>query len=126
MKNTRNTVPSLLIIILLVGFPQISESIFTPILPALSSAFNIHDSVAQLTMSIYFVAFAVGVLFWGILSDTIGRRPAMLLGILCYLIGNIGLFFESDISLAVILPFNSSIWCKRWFCYYPIDDAGKL
>ena len=90
------------------GFPQISESIFTPILPALSSAFNIHDSVAQLTMSIYFVAFAVGVLFWGILSDTIGRRPAMLLGILCYLIGNIGLF-ESDISLAVILPFNSSI-----------------
>ncbi|EOJ71448.1 multidrug effflux MFS transporter [Enterococcus faecalis] len=94
MKNTRNTVPSLLIIILLVGFPQISESIFTPILPALSSAFNIHDSVAQLTMSIYFVAFAVGVLFWGILSDTIGRRPAMLLGILCYLIGNIGLFLS--------------------------------
>lgn len=125
MKNTRNTVPSLLIIILLVGFPQISESIFTPILPALSSAFNIHDSVAQLTMSIYFVAFAVGVLFWGILSDTIGRRPAMLLGILCYLIGNIGIF-ESDISLAVILPFNSSIWCKRWFCHYPINDAGKL
>ena len=124
MKNTRNTVPSLLIIILLVGFPQISESIFTPILPALSSAFNIHDSVAQLTMSIYFVAFAVGVLFWGILSDTIDvARYAI--RILCYLIGNIGLF-ESDISLAVILPFNSSIWCKRWFCYYSIDDAGKL
>ena len=120
MKNTRNTVPSLLIIILLVGFPQISESIFTPILPALSSAFNIHDSVAQLTMSIYFVAFAVGVLFWGILSDTIGRRPAMLFN------WKYWPFFESDISLAVILPFNSSIWCKRWFCHYPIDDAGKL
>ncbi|MGH2251910.1 multidrug effflux MFS transporter, partial [Enterococcus faecalis] len=77
MQNTRNTVPSLLIIIMLVGFRQISESSFTPILPALSSAFNIQDSVAQLTMRIYFVAFAVGVLFWGILSETIVGRQAI-------------------------------------------------
>ena len=106
MKNTRNTVPSLLIIILLVGFPQISESIFTPILPALSSAFNIHDSVAQLTMSIYFVAFAVGVLFWGILSDTIGRRPAMLFG-------NIGLFLSQTfpwlLFFRLIQAFGASV-----------------
>lgn len=30
MKNVRKQVPSLLLIIVLVGFPQISESIFTP------------------------------------------------------------------------------------------------
>lgn len=30
------------------------------------------------------MGFAVGVLFWGQLSDRIGRRPCMLLGIICY------------------------------------------
>lgn len=38
MKNVQKQVPSLLLLITLVGFPQISESIFTPILPALSQA----------------------------------------------------------------------------------------
>lgn len=72
MKNVRNTVPSLLLIIVLVGFPQISESIFTPVLPQISSQMNVTAGTSQLTMSIYFVAFAIGVLFWGQLSDKIG------------------------------------------------------
>ena len=126
MKNTRNTVPSLLIIILLVGFPQISESIFTPILPALSSAFNIHDSVAQLTMSIYFVAFAVGVLFWGILSDTIGRRPAMLLGILCYLIGNIGLFLSPTFPWLLFFRSKRENFCSNKRCPIAISCHRTL
>lgn len=63
MKNVRKQVPSLLLIIVLVGFPQISESIFTPALPALSSALQVTAQTGQLTMSSYFIAFALGVLF---------------------------------------------------------------
>ena len=51
MKNVRKQVPSLLLIIVLVGFPQISESIFTPALPALSSALQVTAQMGQLTMS---------------------------------------------------------------------------
>lgn len=99
MKNVQKKVPSILIIIALVGFPQISESIFAPVLPALSRAFNVSAQTSQLTMSSYFIGFAVGVVFWGWLSDRIGRRQAMLWGIVVYLIGNLGLLFANQFPL---------------------------
>ena len=109
MKNVRNTVPSILLIIVLVGFPQISESIFTPVLPQLSSNLNVSASTAQLTMSIYFIAFALGVFFWGQLSDKIGRRKAMNLGIIVYLIGNIGLYFSPTFQLLLASRFIQAL-----------------
>ncbi|MCG4282276.1 multidrug effflux MFS transporter [Lacticaseibacillus saniviri] len=99
MKNVQKKVPSLLLIIVLVGFPQISESIFTPVLPALSQGFHVSAQTAQLTMSSYFVAFAFGVVIWGNLADRFGRRPAMLGGIMIYLIGNLGLWLADDFNL---------------------------
>lgn len=99
MKNVQKKVPSIILIIALVGFPQISESIFTPVLPALSRAFKISAQTSQLTMSSYFIGFACGVLFWGRLSDRIGRRPAMSWGILVYLLGNLGLLLVNQFDL---------------------------
>jgi Bcr/CflA subfamily drug resistance transporter len=98
VKNVRQTVPSLGLIITLVGFPQISESIFTPVLPQLQSALQVSANRVQLTMSSYFVAFAIGVLIWGQLADKWGRRPAMLAGIGVYLLGNVGLFWSPSFT----------------------------
>lgn len=102
MKNVRKQVPSLLLIIVLVGFPQISESIFTPALPALSSALQVTAQTGQLTMSSYFIAFALGVLFWGSYSDRVGRRPAMLAGLIVYLAGNIGLLCAPNFAILIL------------------------
>jgi len=102
MKNVQKQVPSLLLLITLVGFPQISESIFTPILPALSRALHVSASHSQLTMSSYFVAFAVGVLFWGQYADYKGRRVAMLGGLVMYLVGNVGLYLSLDFNWLLV------------------------
>lgn len=83
-KNIGNKTPSLLLLIVLVGFPQISETIFSPSLPSIAEVFEISMSDAQLTMSVYFIAFAFGVFFFGRLSDKIGRRKAMLYGLFLY------------------------------------------
>ncbi|MEE6710958.1 multidrug effflux MFS transporter [Pediococcus acidilactici] len=113
MKNVQKQVPSLMIIIALVGFPQISESIFTPVLPDLSANLNVADRTGQLVMSTYFIAFAVGVLFWCKRSDTKGRKPAMLEGLLVYLVGNVGLFFAPNflaiIFFRLIQSFGASV-----------------
>ncbi|MEK5399940.1 multidrug effflux MFS transporter [Paenibacillus sp. FSL K6-2859] len=98
-------VPSLLLMIVLVAFPQISETIYTPSLPDIAVALGVSNSSVQLTLSIYFIGFALGVLCWGWLSDFIGRRPAMLGGLIVYGIGCLMCFNSESITLLLVSRF---------------------
>lgn len=50
--------------------------------------FELHDAnEVQLVISSYMAGFAVSQLFYGPLSDAVGRRPAMLLGMAIYTVG---------------------------------------
>lgn len=86
-RDPRRSVPPLLLLVLLIAFPQLSETLYAPVLPHIADAFQVPAATAQLTMSIYFLAFALGVVAWGRLADQRGRRPAMLAGLACYTAG---------------------------------------
>lgn len=81
---------SIALLIALVGFPQISETIYTPALPSVASGLHTTASMVESTLSIYFLGFALGVFLWGAISDRWGRRGAMLSGLLVYGIATIG------------------------------------
>lgn len=98
-------VPSLLLMIVLVAFPQISETIYTPSLPDISASLGVSNSSVQLTLSIYFIGFAIGVFCWGWLSDLIGRRPAMLGGLLVYGAGSLMCYYSGSIELLLVSRF---------------------
>lgn len=83
----KNQKISLALLVCLVGFPQISETIYTPSLTEIAQNYSISLNVAQMTLSVYFVAFAIGVFCWGIGSDYFGRRKAMNLGLVVYIVG---------------------------------------
>lgn len=89
MENSKKKL-SIGLLIALVGFPQISETIYTPALPNVASVLKTSAYMVEATLSIYFLGFAVGVLLWGTISDWCGRRNAMLLGIITYGIGTLG------------------------------------
>jgi len=91
--------------IVLVAFPQISETIYTPSLPDISDALNASNRSVQLTLSIYFIGFAIGVFCWGWLSDFIGRRPAMLGGLIFYSIGSFMCFYAETITFLLVSRF---------------------
>ncbi|MFC3746836.1 multidrug effflux MFS transporter [Paenibacillus sp. GCM10012306] len=98
-------VPSLLLMIVLVAFPQISETIYTPSLPDLAAVLGVSNSSVQSTLSIYFIGFALGVFCWGWLSDLIGRRPAMLGGLIVYGIGSLMCFYAKSIDWLLVSRF---------------------
>ena len=104
-KNIGKKQPSLLLLICLVGFPQISETIFTPSLPEIAQSYQVSMNTAQLTLSIYFLAFAFGVFFWGYLSDIVGRRPAMIYGIVLYGIGSLLCYISQSIEFLLLARF---------------------
>jgi len=65
-------------------FPQIVEAVYSTALPDIQHRFAVSATNASQTLSLFFVAFAVGIVFWGQLSDRTGRRPAMLMGLLIF------------------------------------------
>ncbi|MGN7512169.1 multidrug effflux MFS transporter [Aeromonas salmonicida] len=84
-----NKLPPLWLVVGLMMFPQIVETIYSPVLTHIASQFRVSDGQASQTLSVYFLAFAVGVVCWGRLCDLIGRRPAMLAGLLTYGAGSL-------------------------------------
>ncbi|VTM10730.1 Inner membrane transport protein ydhC [Raoultella terrigena] len=71
----------------LLMFPQMVETIYSPALTDISVRFAVSAQQAAQTLAVYFIGFALGVLFWGRASDLYGRRPAMLAGIAVYALG---------------------------------------
>lgn len=90
------------LIVILMMFPQIAETIYSPILPELSTVFSISPETTSLTISLYFTAFAVGVVFWGIACDVIGRRASLILGLSLYAIGALLSLWASNFKFFLI------------------------
>ncbi|AMB86132.1 MFS transporter [Pseudomonas agarici] len=72
--------------IALLMFPQIAQSIFSPALADIERVLEVGVASASRMFSVYFLAFAFGVVVWGLACDWIGRRPSLLAGLVVYLL----------------------------------------
>lgn len=90
-------------------FPQLVETIYSPTLPYISNSFGVSNEQAAQTLSVYFIAFAIGVALWGWLSDHIGRRPAMLSGLICYGVGCLLAITATDFKILLLARMISAL-----------------
>lgn len=104
-----NTKLPLWLLIPLLGFPQFSETVYSPALPAIAHALHTTSANAQWTLSIYCMGFAVGIFTWGRLSDYTGRRPAMLSGLTVYTIGSLLCMCSHSIEQLLVARFIQGI-----------------
>ncbi|WP_287145618.1 multidrug effflux MFS transporter [Aeromonas sp.] len=108
-----NKLPPLWLVVGLMMFPQIVETIYSPVLTQIATQFRVSDGQASQTLSVYFLAFAVGVVCWGRFCDLIGRRPAMLAGLLTYgagtLLALLANRFEVLLLARVISAFGAAV-----------------
>lgn len=74
----------LLLAVALLMFPQLAQTLYSPALGDIGQAFAVAPERAGQTLSVYFLAFAFGVVVWGRLCDHWGRRPVMLTGLAIY------------------------------------------
>lgn len=101
--------PAFWLLIILVGFPQIGETIYTPSLPALAASMHTDGNWIQASLSIYFIGFAIGFVLWGWLADNIGRRPAILYGVLLFIIGSWGCLQATAIPVFLLSRFVQAV-----------------
>ena len=76
--------------------------ILLPALPVIKDTFQVSNDVAQLTLSLYMFAIAIGTLIYGPLSDKYGRRVIMLLGLVITIAGSIFCFLATSIELLIL------------------------
>ncbi len=110
MKNQRI---GLALAVALLMFPQIGETIYSPALTHIAQGFAVDAEQAGKTLSWFFFAFAIGVVFWGRTCDLFGRRPTMLAGLLVYGAGSVlALYcqrFEWLLFARLVTAFGASV-----------------
>ena len=79
----------LLMLVPAAGLGPFAMQFFLPAIPAIQAGFAVPAAIAQLTLSLSAFSIALGMLLFGPLADRVGRRPALLGGLVVYLLGSI-------------------------------------
>lgn len=92
----------LLVLALLSAFPAMTTDIYLPALPSMVDNLSTTRTLINLTLSLFFVSFAFGLLLWGPLSEKYGRKPILLTGLTIYIGASIGCAFAANIHWLII------------------------
>ncbi|GAA6201419.1 multidrug effflux MFS transporter [Aquicoccus sp. SU-CL01552] len=76
---------TLFLLIVLGAFPPLTMDLYLPALPQMADTFSTSHAMINLTLGAYMVAFAVGMLFWGPLSERTGRKPILFAALAIYI-----------------------------------------
>lgn len=104
MKST-TLLPPIWLIVLLAGLSQLSETAYSPSLPEIAHSLQTSDTMVEYTLTIYLLAFGIGTLFWGKLSDKIGRKSGVIAGLVIYVIGCVGCYLSTSIEMLMLSRF---------------------
>lgn len=90
-------IPAWMLLCLFILSPTTETQIYTSGLPSLTKYFGIAGGLTQITSTLYFLGFALGILSLGRLSDIYGRRPIALLGLFIYIVSSMISIFAVNI-----------------------------
>ena len=101
--------PSSISLILLTGglmaFGPLSTDMYIPSLPSLTEALGTTVSLVTLTLSVYLAGYAVGQLTYGPISDRYGRRPALLGGLVLFVVASAACVLAPNIESLIVARF---------------------
>lgn len=131
MLSNKGFMPYLALLSML-GF--LATDMYLPAFGAMQQTFNTSPGLISASMSLFLGGFAVGQLFWGPLSDRIGRKPVLLTGLAMFGVGCAGMLWVNDIYLMLALRFVQAIgvcaaavsWQALVVDRYPAARANKV
>ncbi|EIM88767.1 MFS general substrate transporter [Stereum hirsutum FP-91666 SS1] len=100
----------------------LASSVMAPGLPGIGAHYNITtETVLALTLSIFVLAWSVGPLLGGPLSEIYGRRPILILSTIIFLIFNTACIFAPNTGAFIFFRFAAGLGAST-----PISVGGSL
>lgn len=93
----------------LTAFPPFSTDVYLASLPIIQKGLMTTDTMVQLTLSLFFVGFSLGQLYWGPLSDRIGRRPVLWMGVSLYVVSSFFCSIAQSIGFLIVMRLFQSL-----------------
>lgn len=88
-ETTGRTLAPIVPLAVVVGISPLATDMYIPGLPELAADLRTTAAVAQLTLTTFLVAFAVGMLLVGPLSDAVGRRRLVVVGAAAFALASV-------------------------------------
>lgn len=90
---------------LLTMFGPLSLDLYLPALPQLADDLGTSTSAAQLSITACLVGLALGQLVAGALSDRLGRRRPLIVGLSAYLVASVACALAPSVTVLIVLRF---------------------
>ncbi len=89
---------SALVLGLLSAAGPFAIDMYIPALPAIAENLSASTAATQMTLMVFFVAFGVCQIFYGPISDMVGRKPPLYFGLSVFVLGSVGCALAPDIA----------------------------
>src|SRR5690606_37403012 len=86
-----------------------ASDMYLPALANIQGYFSAEASMVGLSISIYMAGFTIAQLFYGSLSDQVGRKKPLIVGIVLFLVGTIGCVYSHSIESFLVFRLIQSI-----------------
>jgi DHA1 family bicyclomycin/chloramphenicol resistance-like MFS transporter len=82
---------------------------YLPALPTIAREFRVDSSLVQSSLAAYFIGIAVGQAFYGPLSDRLGRKPILYLGLTLFMASSIGCALAASVEALIAFRFLQAL-----------------
>jgi MFS transporter, DHA1 family, multidrug resistance protein len=93
----------------LTAIGPLAIDMYLPALPTIAREFRVDASVVQSSLAAYFIGIAIGQAFYGPLSDRLGRKPILYLGLALFMISSIGCALAESVDALIAFRFLQAL-----------------
>ena len=110
---------SLFITVCIIGcIANFGGDVLSPALPVISQSMSTTMNMAQYTMSIYMLGLALSMPFYGAVSEGLGRRKPLFVGMLITLFGSVLCVFAASIKVLLLARFIQGLGAGAGACLW--------
>jgi MFS transporter, DHA1 family, multidrug resistance protein len=109
MKLRPDTFAMTAALAMLTALGPLSTDFYLPSLPEIARALRTDTAGAQATLSSFLFGFAAGQIIWGPLSDRLGRRPVLMIGLTLFLIATLACALSTSIETLISARFVQAL-----------------